>query len=126
MESDFQLQSYADSIEGALCLWDHSHEMSLRDASILGVVEMLIDKHYYHDSGTSSPDDDLLREGYDMVSRAISEDMADVPPDTLVRILGVIHFVARRRTRGGREHLRVLQQYVGLRVGPSMRLLVDE
>ena len=125
MASDFQLQSYADSIEGALCLWDHSHEMSLSDASMLSVVEMLLDEYYYHDSGTSSTDA-LLREGYEMVTQAISEDMADVPQDTLVKILGVIHFVARRRTRGGREHLRVLQQYVGLRVGPSMRLLVDE
>jgi len=124
MESDFRLQSYADSIEGALCLWDLSHEMSLRDASMLRVVEMLIDKHYYHDSGTSFTDDALLREGYDMVSRAISEDIADVPSDTLVRILGVIHFVARRRTRGGREHFDVLQQYVGLRLGTGTFLKI--
>jgi hypothetical protein len=124
MESDFQLQSYANTIEGALCSWDHLHDMSLSDASMLSVVEMLLDEYYYHDSGTSSTDA-LLREGYGMVTQAISEDMADVPQDTLVKILGVIHFVARRRTRGGREHLRVLQQYVGLRVGPGMRLLVD-
>lgn len=91
---------------------------------MLRVVEMLIDRHYHHDSGASSTDDALLREGYEMVSRAISEDMADVPPDTLVRILGVIHFVARRRTCGGREHFDVLQQYVGLRLGPGAHLKI--
>jgi hypothetical protein len=124
MESDLQLQSYADSIEGALCLWDCSHEMSLRDSSMLGVVEMLIDKHYYHELGTSLTDDSLLQEGYDIVNRAISEDMADVLPDTLVRILGVIHFVAQRRTRGGREHFDVLQQYVGLRLDTGTHLKI--
>jgi len=91
---------------------------------LLGVVETLIDKHYYHESGTSLTDDDLLREGYDIVNRAISEDMADVLPDTLVRILGVIHFVAQRRTRGGREHFDVLQQYVGLRLGTGRHLKI--
>jgi hypothetical protein len=124
MESDFQLQSFADSIEGALCFWDHSHERFLRDKSMLGVVEMLIDKYYHDDSETSSIDDALLREGYDIVNRAISEDMADVPLDTLVKILGVIHFVARRRTRGGREHFDVLQQYVGLRLGTGAHLKI--
>jgi hypothetical protein len=124
MASDFQLQSYADSIEGALCLWDHSHEMSLSDASMLSVVEMVVDKHYYDDSNIPCTDD-LLREGYDMVVQAISEDIADVPQETIVKILGVIHFVARRRTRGGREHLDVLQRHVGLRVGTGMRLVVD-
>jgi hypothetical protein len=124
MESDFQLQSYADSIEGALCLWDHSHEMSLSDASALRVIEMLLDRHYYHDSGASNTDS-LLREGFDMVTRAILEDLPSVPNDTIIKILGVIYFVARRRSRGGREHLDVLQHYVGLRVGTGMRLLVD-
>lgn len=124
MESDFRLQSYADSIEGALCFWDHSHERSLRDESMLNIVEMLIDKYFYDDSETSSIDDALLREGYDIVGRAISEDMADVPLDTLVKILGVIHFVARRRTRGGREHFDVLQRYVGLRLGTGTHLKI--
>jgi hypothetical protein len=124
MESDFQLQSYADTIEGALCFWDHSHQMSLSDASMLSVVEMLLDKHYYRDSSIPCSDN-LLQEGYNLVVQAISEDIADVPPETIVKILGVIHFVARRRTLGGREHFDVLQQHVGLRVGTGMRLLVD-
>jgi hypothetical protein len=123
MESDFQLQSYADTIEGALCFWDHSHEMSLSDASMLSVVEMLLDKHYYRDPSIPCTDD-LLREGYDRVVQAMSKDIADVPQETIVKILGVIHFVARRRTRGGREHFDVLQRHVGLRVGSGMRLLV--
>jgi hypothetical protein len=124
MESDLQLQFYADTIEGALCFWDHSHEMTLSDASMLAVVEMLLDKHYYHDSDTSCTDS-LLREGYELVAHAISEDMADVPQDTVIKTLGVIHFVAKRRTRGGREHLDVLQRHVGLRLGTGMRVLVD-
>jgi hypothetical protein len=124
MELDYQLQSYADTIEGALCSWDYSHDMSLSDASMLTVVEMLLDKHYYHDSHISY-DESLLGEGYEAVDHAVAQDLGDVPQDTLVKVLGVIHFVAKRRTRGGREHLDVLQKHVGLRVGTGMRLLVD-
>jgi hypothetical protein len=55
--------------------------MSLRDSSMLGVVEMLIDKHYYHELGTSLTDDSLLQEGYDCtglakLDRCISEEDA--------------------------------------------------
>ena len=124
MASDFQLQSYADAIEGTLCVWDHSHQRLLSDISALRIIEMLLDKYYYHDSDVSCTDS-LLREGFDMVLNSISDDLADVSEGVIVKILGVIHFVARRRSRGGREYLDVIQQYVGLRVGSGMRLLLD-
>ena len=124
MESDFQLQSYADAIEGTLCLWDQRHERSLRDVSALRLIEMLLDKYYYHDSDISCTDS-LLREGFDMAVQAISDDLAGISQEIVTKILGVIHFVARRRSQGGREYLDVIQQYVGLRVGTGMRLLLD-
>lgn len=124
MASDFQLQSYADAIEGTLCVWDRSHQRLLSDVSALRIIEMLLDKYYYHDSDVSCTDS-LLREGFDMVLNSISDDLADVSEGVIVKILGVIHFVARRRSHGGREYLDVIQQYVGLRVGSGMRLLLD-
>jgi len=124
MASDFQLQSYADAIEGTLCVWDHSHQRLLSDVSALRIIEMLLDKYYYHDSDVSCTDS-LLREGFDMVLNSISDDLADVSEGVIVKILGVIHFVARRRSHGGREYLDIIQQYVGLRVGSGMRLLLD-
>jgi hypothetical protein len=124
MESDFQLQSYANAIEGTLSLWDLNHERSFRDVSALRLIEMLLDTYHYHDSDISCTDS-LLREGFDMVVQAISDDLAGISPETVAKILGVIHFVARRRSQGGREYLDFIQQYVGLRVGTGMRLLRD-
>jgi hypothetical protein len=80
---------------------------------------------YHYRASPSLCNEDLLREGFEMVIRAISSDLAEVSDEVIVRILGVIHFVARRRSRAGREYLDVIRQYVGLRVGPGMGLLLD-
>jgi hypothetical protein len=122
MDSGMDLQTYANTIEGALCLWDHNHERRLTDHSALTVLEMLLDKYHFGDSEVSRTEE-FLKEGVDMVVEAIDKDLGDVPIATIIRILGVIYFVARRRTQGQREYLGILLQYVGPRVGPGMRSL---
>jgi hypothetical protein len=117
-----RLRSYSDTIEATLCLWDHYHNNSLVDELALGVLEMLLDKYYYQDPDVSSTDE-LLQEGYDMVLQSISADLDHVPGETIVRILGVIYFVARRRACGGRDYFEVIRRYVGLRGGPGLRVL---
>lgn len=120
MENDFDLQSHSNSIEGTLCAWDNSFQNSLKDESLIKVLEMLLDKHYFHDEDVSSPDA-AVQKGFEMVSQSMKEDIADLPDETIVKILGVIHYVAKRRARGGRDHFEILQQYVGVRVASGMR-----
>jgi hypothetical protein len=122
MDSNLELQSYANIVEATLCLWDHSHESRLNDGSVLSVIEMLLDKYYFCDSNVSSTEK-LLQEGFEMVAQAIEQDLHDVPNDTIIKILGVIYFVAKRRSQGQREYLGVIQQYVGTRVGSNIRVL---
>ena len=122
MESDFQLQSYSNTIEGTLCLLDQSNRMSLNDAIALKIIEMLLDRHHYRDSDVSC-DDGLAQAGFDLVSNAIAEDLTDVSEEVIVKVLGVIRYVAGRRTRGGRQYFDIIQQYVGSRVGSGVRLL---
>jgi hypothetical protein len=122
MDDDSDLQSYANSVEATFCLWDSYHGNALTDDSAIRVVEMLLDRYYYKDSEVADADPVLL-EGLDLVSRSMAEDLSDGSGETIVKILSVIHFVARRRTRGGREYFDIIHQYVGLRGGPGIRIL---
>ena len=122
MDSSMELQSYGNSIEGTLCLIDSYHKMALKDDFALKIIEKLLDKYHFHDSDISFMDSQI-REGFDMVVNSISEDITDVSEEIIVKILGVIHHVAKRRSRGGREYFNIIQQYVGLRIGSGMRAL---
>jgi hypothetical protein len=53
----------------------------------------------------------------------IENDLKGIDEDELVKVLGVLHFVAKRRTRGHREYLRIVEQFVGERMGPGMRVM---
>ncbi len=121
MEGDIVLQSYASTVEATLCLWDGRRKDTLNDDSAIRVLEMVLDRYHYKDSEVVETDS-LLLEGFDMVLQAMAEDLSDVSVETIVKILGVLHFVARRRTRGGREYFDIIQNYVGLRGGPVIRI----
>jgi len=122
MDSNMELQSYSNSIEGTLCLIDSSHKMVLNDEFALKILRMLIDKYHFHDSDISC-EDSQAKKGFDMVVKSITEDFIDVSEEVIVKILGVIHYVAKRRSQGGREYFNIIQQYVGLRAGSGMRAL---
>jgi len=113
MDSDIKLQGYARAIEKTLCLWDRKHGERLNDGSALRVIGMLLDGYSFGDSDVSTTNV-LLSEGFEMVMTAIKQDLHDVPTETIAKILGVIHFVAKRRSTGRREYFDVIHRYVGL------------
>ena len=59
----------------------------------------------------------------DYVEEAIRNDLRGVSNEKIVKILGVIRFVAKRRTKIGREYMNVIHQYVGQRVDTGIRIL---
>jgi len=124
MEDDLDLQSISNVIEGALCTWDYVSNDTLRDELALRVLELLMDRYYFDDESVTVSNE-AVRKGFDYASRAIDETLDDVSKDVLCRILSVIYFVARRRTRGGREYFTVIRQYVGITITPGMRDLPD-
>jgi hypothetical protein len=120
MQDDLELQSYSNSIEATLCLWDNSFHNRLKDESALKVLEMLLDKHFFHDEDVSAADD-VLQKGFDMVSTSIEEDLSALSNETLTKIISVVHFVAKRRSTGGREYLDFIRKFVGFRIAPGVR-----
>ena len=122
MEDDMELTSYGNTIEGALCAYDSVNEGKLRDDDAIRILELLIDKYHFHDLQMKQ-EKPFIVDGVQYVEKAIREDLEDVGDEEIVKVLGVIRFVAKRRTRKGREYMTIVHQYVGLRGGPGIRIL---
>lgn len=54
---------------------------------------------------------------------SIEEALADLSKETLNKIISVIHFVAKRRTVGGREYFDFIRKFVGIRIAPGVRVM---
>ncbi|MCK4764958.1 MAG: hypothetical protein KAW12_22355 [Candidatus Aminicenantes bacterium] len=124
MEDRTDLQQHSDVIEGTLCAFDLKEEID--DPTLLRILECLLDDYYFK-SPPSRDTKDKIGKGYIRVKDAVDKELADIDEETLVKLLGVIYFVAKRRSRGGREHINLLHNYVGAQVEPGLhvRMLKD-
>ena len=95
---------------------------TVSDKNAIRILELLIDKYHFGDVEFNF-DNLVVEHGFNYVDDVIRNDLARIEKEVLVKILGVIRFVADRRTRGGREYMDVIHRYVGARVGPGMRVL---
>ncbi|MEW6608857.1 MAG: hypothetical protein AB1414_15665 [bacterium] len=123
MEASFELQKYSNAIEGAICAFDQQTNQRMNDTIPIRVIELLLDKYHFHDESLVF-DNDLLERAFHYVNKAIEMDLSKMPTDKLVKVLAVIHFVAKRRSKGGREYLAFIKQYVGIRAAPGVRIMV--
>ena len=122
MDGDMELESYGNSIEGALCAYDQENENELSDHDAIRIIELLIDIYYFKDQFTKD-ESPLILNGVEHLKSSINEDLKDVSNEVIVKILGVIRFVARRRTKTGREYMEIIHQYVGQRIASGIRVL---
>jgi hypothetical protein len=122
METNDELQSYSFAIEGAIGTFDRQTGRKIKDDVPIGILEKLLDKHHFKDEELTFKDD-LLREGFTHVESVIENDIQDINEEKLVKVLSVLHFVAKRRTRGHREYLTVVEQFVGEHIGPGIRAM---
>jgi hypothetical protein len=122
MDGNMELESYGNSIEGALCAYDIENERRLNDNDAIRIIELLIDKYHFQDQNTDH-EHQMIVNGVEYVEKSIKEDLKDVKNEQIVKVLGVIRFVARRRTRIGREYMSIIHQYVGQRITSGIRVL---
>lgn len=122
MDGNMELESYGNSIEGALCAYDIEIEGKLNDSDAIRIIELLIDKYHFQDQEIEQEHQTVVN-GVNYVDKLIREDLRGVENEKIVKVLGVIRFVARRRTKTGREYMNVIHQYIGQRVGSDIRVL---
>lgn len=122
MEDGSELASYGNSIEGALCSYDIKIGNNLKDSEAIRVLEALIDLHYFGDQ-CPVEDSPIITNGVAYVENVIAADLNKISNETVVKLLGVIRFVAKRRAKNGRDYLNIIHQYVGQRIGTGMRIM---
>ena len=122
MDGNTELEAYGNTIEGALCSYDIENENKLKDSDAIKIIELLIDMHHFGDQKIDT-DSQIIANGVDYVEAAIRKDMHEVSNEKIVKILGVIRFVAKRRTKIGREYMNIIHQYVGQRIDTGIRIL---
>ena len=122
MDGNMELESYGNTIEGALCAYDIDKKNILKDSDAIRVIELLIDIHHFKDQQIET-DNKLILNGVNYVKAAVEKDMHEVSDEVIVKTLGVIRFVAKRRTKIGREYMDIIHQYVGTRIDTGIRVL---
>ena len=122
MDGNMELESYGNTVEGALCAYDIENGQKLSDSDAIRIIELLIDIHHFKDQQMDT-ERQTITSGVKYIENAINNDLADINNETIVKILGVIRFVAKRRTKIGREYMNIIHQYVGRRVGAGIRVL---
>ncbi|VAW42707.1 hypothetical protein MNBD_GAMMA01-804 [hydrothermal vent metagenome] len=122
MDGNMELESYGNSIEGSLCAYDEENENKLSDHDAIRIIESLIDIYHFKDQCTND-ESPLISYGVKRLEISINEDLNDVSNEVLVKILGVIRFVAKRRTKTGREYMNIIHQYVGQRIASGVRVM---
>ena len=122
MEASEELQSYSFAIEGAIGTFDKQTGRTIRDEVPISIFEKLLDKHYFKDEKMTF-ESELLEDGFTHVESVIETDLKGTEKDTLVKVLGVLYRVAKRRSQGRREYLAIVEQFVGERLGPGMRVM---
>lgn len=120
MEEDMELEAYGNSIESSICAYDVTIGNTLGDSDAIRIIEILIDIYHFQDMQTMEQNP-VIAEGLNFVQSTIKEDFKGVSDETIVKVLGVIRFVAKRRTNRGREYMNLIHQYVGARVAPGLR-----
>ncbi len=122
MHGSPDLTDYSNAIEGALCTYDSKNNKNLNDDGAIKILELLIDKYHFKDTEINCEDAFLLA-GFNLVDKVIRKDLAAIDKLELVKVLSIIYFVAKRRTKTGREYMNVIDTHVGPSIGSRINLL---
>ncbi len=122
MEANPELQDYSFAIEGAIGAFDRLMERKIKDEIPISIYEKLLDKYHFKDEKIAF-ESELLEDGFNHVRAVIENDLQGIDEQKLVKVLGVLHFISKRRTRGQREYLAIVEQFVGEWVDPGLRVM---
>ncbi len=111
MDRNPSLQSVSLVIERAIGTYDNMLDGQLKDDEAITIYELLIDRYHFGDE-TLRKSSGTEIDGAGFVNAAIKKH-GDIEDGALVKILGVLRHVARRRTSLGREYMAIVHQFTG-------------
>lgn len=108
-----ELEFIASTIESTLCRLGFSDpDETFMDKDAARVLELFFDHYHFRDVDLVIGDP-IHKKGYDLLSEVVEEDLADIPKEDLVRVMASIYRAIQRRTKGGDEYLRFINEYAG-------------
>jgi len=122
MSDSMELQDISNVVESILCGFDTETENDFTDKTALQLLELAFDKYHFKDSELKFSNS-KLKILFERMSQIIEQELVDTPKEQLIKVLASIYRSIQRRTNGGREYLTFVQQYVGARVGPGVRVI---
>lgn len=118
MDGNSDLTRYSDVIEGSINTFDLEYG-GVDDALAMKVLERMYDKYYFKD-GAILFESQRLVDLFAYVDAIIAADLPNADPEVFVKVLGAVYHSVRRRTRGGREYMNVIAEYVGRRLDSGL------
>jgi len=113
MDQSELYQNISDSIESAFCSIDAKYDYGMADDEAKKILERLFDKYYYKDR-TIVCEKQIIEIGFKYIDNIIQVKLLNtIDIDTLIKIIGAIHFILVRRTTGKREYFNIIHKYVG-------------
>jgi hypothetical protein len=122
MADNADLEDYANAIESAVCQFDLDRHQNIADKQALRLLELLLNKYFFGDL-TFNFENELEREGFEFIDRAIQDDLGELGNQEVSKIIGTIYRSIKRRTNGNREYIEFITQHVGARVGKGIRAI---
>lgn len=113
MNASSVLQRISDVIESAICDYDFEASWNLTDPIAIRILELLFDQYYFQDT-CPQEEDEIILLGFKQVAKKIQKKLKSTANEELIKVLGAIYFVATRRSKGNREYLNIIRQYVGV------------
>jgi len=105
-----ELEFIASTIESTLCHLGFSDpDVSFVDKDAARLLELFFDKYHFKDPDLAFADT-AQEKDHALLSKVIEEDLSDIPKDDLVRVMAFIHRAIQRRTKGGDEYLRFINE----------------
>jgi len=124
MAHDFNFQDNANVIESTICQFDTKVGRIIDDNIVLRLTELLLDKYHFNDKEIKFVNE-LEERGFNLIDGVIQQEMSNLPPEDLSRIIGAIYRSIARHTTGKREYIEFIHEHVGVRVGKGIRAIPD-
>jgi hypothetical protein len=108
-----ELEFITSTIESVLCRLGFSgDDENFIDKDAARLLELFFDQYHFKDMDIVFADV-AQEKGYMLLEEVIREDLADIPKMDLVRVMAYIYRNLQRRTKGGDEYLRYINEYDG-------------
>jgi hypothetical protein len=108
-----ELEFIASTIESTFCRLGFSDpDESFMDRDAARVLELFFDHYHFKDAALEFSDP-VQEKGYALLNEVVEEDLSDIPMEDLVRVMASIYRAIQRRTKGGDEYLRFINEYAG-------------